>query len=632
MTVFMTTSPRIGLGCMRLSTERDRDHAKSLAVLHAAFDAGVTFLDTSDAYCWDDSERGHNERLIATARDTWTGDRSQVRVATKGGLTRPDGRWQPDGRAKQLAARCEDSRRALGVDRIHLYQLHAPDPRTPLATSVRALAALKRDGLIDAIGLCNVTVGQIEEARRITEIDAIQIELGVWHDEHFLSGVAEYCVAHGLRLLAYRPLGGSLRRRRTMTDPTLEHIARRHGATPAEIALAWLMDLSTFIVPIPGATHVDTAHSIARASGITLSDIDRGELDQRFPAARALRHPQARVPDAPRRSDGEVVLVMGLPGAGKSTYAEGLMAQGYHRLNRDVAGGTLRDLLPALDAALASGASRIVLDNTYVSRKSRAEVVRAASARGFPVRCIWLATRIEDAQINAAARILTRHGTLSGDAELDQLRKRDVAAFLPPAQFRYQRQLEPPDPSEGFSRIDAVPFERRIDPSFVHRAVIVWCDGVLLRSRSGHRSPVHPEDVDVLADAAAILRGYQDKGWRLLGMSWQPDIAAGTQSNDGAASVFARMNELLGLEIEVECCPHAAGPPRCWCRKPLPGLAVVFVHRHKLDPAQCVYVGAGTQDPGFARRLGFEYRDAAEFFPPGHDRRSIAPTRDNSQK
>ena len=157
--------PVIGLGCMRLSTDRDRDEERAIAVLHAAFDAGITFLDTADAYCWDASETGHNERLIARALATWAGDRARVRVATKGGLTRPDGRWVPNGRARHLAAACEASRRALGVERIHLYQLHAPDPRTPLATSVRALAALQRDGLVESIGLCNVTVGQIEEAR-----------------------------------------------------------------------------------------------------------------------------------------------------------------------------------------------------------------------------------------------------------------------------------------------------------------------------------------------------------------------------------------------------------------------------------------------------------------------------------
>jgi predicted kinase len=131
-----------------------------------------------------------------------------------------------------------------------------------------------------------------------------------------------------------------------------------------------------------------------------------------------------------------VALVMGLPGAGKSTVADGLIAQGYHRLSRDDAGGRLHDLLPALDDALAAGTSRIVLDNTYVSRKSRAEVVRAASARGFPVRCIWLSTSVEEAQTNAAWRIVSRYGTLPGGAELERLRKRDVAAFLPTVQVR----------------------------------------------------------------------------------------------------------------------------------------------------------------------------------------------------
>ena len=225
---------------MRLSTEPDRDDAKSIAVLHAAFDAGVTLLDTADAYCRDDTERGHNERLIALALSTWHGDRSRITVATKGGITRPDGRWETDGRAKHLMAACEDSRRALGVERIDLYQLHAPDPRTPLSTSVRALAALKRDGAIGAIGLCNVTVGQIEEARRITEIESIQVELSVWQDANILSGVAEYCVRNRLTLLAHRPLGGRRSRARTAADPVLKEIAARHGATPFEIALAWL--------------------------------------------------------------------------------------------------------------------------------------------------------------------------------------------------------------------------------------------------------------------------------------------------------------------------------------------------------------------------------------------------------
>src|SRR5262249_55502342 len=150
-------------------------------------------------------------RLIARALAGWNGDRSRILVATKGGLTRPDGRWAADGRAVHVRAACEASLRALSVERIQLYQLHAPDPRTALSTSVRALAALRRDGLIEQIGICNVTVGQIEEACRIADIAAVQVELSIWNDDNIASGVAAYCVAHGIRLLAYRPLGGPQR-------------------------------------------------------------------------------------------------------------------------------------------------------------------------------------------------------------------------------------------------------------------------------------------------------------------------------------------------------------------------------------------------------------------------------------
>lgn len=605
---------RIGLGCMRLSTERDRDEARAIPVITAALDAGVTLLDTADAYCWDETERGHNERLIARALRGWSGDRSRVLVATKGGMTRPGGRWETNGRAKHLAAACEASCRALDVDRLGLYQLHAPDSRTSLATSVRALAALKRTGLIDAIGLCNVTVGQIEEARRIIDIDAIQVELSLWHDDALLNGVVEYCVDHGLMLLAHRPLGGASRRPRVANDPTLAEVAARHKASPSEIALAWLIDLDDHIVPIPGATRVETAQSIARVPRIPLTDEDRAELDGRFTAGGAFRHRARGHRPVPVRSDGEVVLVMGLPGAGKSTYAEGLVADGYRRLNRDEAGGTLRDLLPAFNEALASGTSRIVLDNTYVSRASRARVIHAASARGVPVRCVSLETSLEDAQTNAVWRLVSKYGRLPGDTELDALRKRDVSAFPPMVQFRYQRELEPPDVAEGFSRVDVVPFARRIDPSLVDRALIVWCDDVLVGSRSGRARPLTADDVEVVEDRGAVLRRYHEDGWRLLGLSWRPEIADGAQTQEDSDTVTARTTALLGVEIGIDCCPHAAGPPRCWCRKPLPGLGVLLVHRHRLDPAQCLYVAAGAHDPGFARRLGFQYRDASAFF------------------
>ena len=594
----------IGMGAMRLSTERDRDDARAIDVLHAAFDAGVTFVDTADAYCRDEHDANHNEGLIARALASWSGDRSRVIVGTKGGLTRPQGDWIADGRARHLVAACDASRRALGVERIDLYQLHAPDPRTPLSTSVRALASLKRDGLIEEIGLCNVTVGQIEEARRITDIAAVQVELSIWHDDNVLSGVARYCVTNGIRLIAHRPLGGPQRHRRTQSDPVLTTVAARHGVTPFEVALAWLTDLSDAILPIPGPSRIETAQSLARFRRIHLTDQDRAELDERFPHGQLLRGPRHAPVPAPAADAGEIVLIMGLPAAGKSTAARAFVDRGYARLNRDDDGGSLRDLLPALNRLVDAGTSRIVLDNTYVSRKSRAALIQAAAKGGLPVRCVWLSTSVEDAQVNASSRMVGKFGRLLDPEEMRQTVKHDVSAFGPAVQFRYQRELEPPHPSEGFSRIETVPFERARDPSFTNRALIVWCDGVLIDSVS-----------QLLRDRASeVLRRHAADGWRILGLGWQPGIAGENTTREKVDAGYARMQGELGVAMDILYCPHGAGPPVCWCRKPLPGLGVVFIQRYQLDPLQCIYVGAGPQDPGFARRLGFQYRDAADFF------------------
>jgi aryl-alcohol dehydrogenase-like predicted oxidoreductase/predicted kinase len=577
----------IAIGCMRLSTDPDRDDERSVTVLHAALAAGVTCFDTADAYCWTNEDLGHNERLLARAIGSWSGDRWRLTVATKGGLTRPDGRWEPAGRARHLTAACERSCRALDVRAIDLYQLHAVDPRVPLATSVRALAALKRAGVVKAIGLCNVTVGQLDEARRITDIDAVQHELSVWHDGAVLGGVVEHCIRHQIRFLAYRPLGGRKAKARTAADPTLRQVAARHGATPSEIALAWVSDLDPLVTPLPGPTRVSTAQSAARAHQIQLTDADREALDARFSHGRLVRDSLPRTAPAVR-TDAEIVMVMGLPAAGKSTLTRQFVADGFLRLNRDESGGTLRGLLPALRRAVQDGASRIVLDNTYVTRKSRAEVLQAAAELDVPVRCVHLTTSLDDAQVNAVTRLVERYGHLPDERELTALRKIDVAAFPPSVLFRYQRDLEPPDPSEGFSRIEQMPFTRVANPAHVNRAAIAWCD--------------HPSQLEALAPA---LREHQDAGWIICVLSWQPGIEDGPRTDADVRASFAAVGDRAGLRFDLDICPHGAGPPRCWCRKPLPGLGVVLIHRHALDPAECVLVGDGPQDAGFARKLGF---------------------------
>ena len=607
---------------MRLSTAADRDDERSVALLHEALDAGVRFLDTADVYCRDESEIGHNERLIARALGSWTGNRSSVTVATKGGLTRPGGGWVPDGRARHLVAACEASLRALDVERLSLYQLHAPDPGVALATSVRALERLRRDGLVAEIGLSNVTVGQIREAERIVPIAAVQVELSPWRDDNLLNGVAEYCRDRGIPILAYRPLGGPERRPRVLADPVLQRIAARHDATPFEIALAWLRDLSPLVVPLAGASRVETVRSIVRASGIVLDAEDRRELDERFPSGRLLREKAPARGPAPS-GDGEIVLVMGLPAAGKSTIALELAGQDYERLNRDEAGGTVRDLLPALDRLVGEGKRRIVMDNTYVSRKSRRPVLEKARTLGLPVRCVWLDTGVEDAQVNAVERMVARYGRLLEPEEIERAARRDPGAFAPAVQFRMRRELEPPTVEEGFSRVDVLPFSRRRDPNLTGRALFLWCEDVLVRSRSGRRAPVSPDDLEVLPGRAEVLRRHADEGWRLA----RPVLASRDRRRHGHAGRGGRGlrkdGRGAGVQLEVLYCPHPAGPPICWCRKPLPGLGVAAVARHRIDVARaCTWAPRPgrrirpTPRPRLPRRDGVLRLVTSSAFPP----------------
>ena len=380
---------RVGLGCMRLSTDADRDAVRSAKTIAAAAEAGITVFDTARAYAVDETELGHNERLLAhTLRAD--GVHRRARIVTKGGMTRANGAWVPDGRAKAIRADCESSLAALDGLPIDLYLLHAPDPRTPWRTSLRALARIVDDGLVARVGVANVNRDQLDEALELAPIAAVQGALSPLDDHVFRSGVFERCSERGLAFIAHSPLGGPRRTRRLERVEALASIAQRHGATAAETSLAWLLALAPNVVAVPGARRPDAAISAAGAARITLDDDERRELDQ------ALGRTTSR--QRRRASSGtEVVLVMGIPGAGKSTLAEEYLARDYTRLNRDEFGGTLRDLSEDLARQLAAGASRLVLENTYLTRAGRSRVVEAARAHGAEVRCIWLDTPLAQA-------------------------------------------------------------------------------------------------------------------------------------------------------------------------------------------------------------------------------------------
>jgi aryl-alcohol dehydrogenase-like predicted oxidoreductase len=263
----------IGFGVMALSIAgRPADSAVGPRVIHAALDHGVTLLDTANVYCRDDADLGYGERLVADALRTWSGQAADIVVATKGGMRRPRGQWTRDGRPAELRAACEQSLRALGRDRIDLYQLHTPDIAVPLADSVGALVDLQAAGKIRWIGLSNVSLAELTTAMGIATITAVQNRLNPFFRESPRDGVAARCADRGLGFLAYSPLGGG-RLCRTLPDhPVLQSIAARHRVSPHAVTLAWVCAQADSVIALPSARTVEHALDSLSAATLELSN------------------------------------------------------------------------------------------------------------------------------------------------------------------------------------------------------------------------------------------------------------------------------------------------------------------------------------------------------------------------
>jgi aryl-alcohol dehydrogenase-like predicted oxidoreductase len=204
----------IGLGGMPLSIQNRPDERTALAVITAFLGDGGNFIDTAISYCLDDNDFGHNERLISRALRALP--RTDVIVATKGGLTRPNGRWEVDCSPTWLRRCCEQSARDLG-EPIALYYLHAVDPAVPLADSVGELVRLRDEGKIAAIGLSNVDARQLDEALRLTPVAAVQNRCSVLDRRDFDSGLVDRCRDLGIAYVPYSPVGGHWRHTRADT-------------------------------------------------------------------------------------------------------------------------------------------------------------------------------------------------------------------------------------------------------------------------------------------------------------------------------------------------------------------------------------------------------------------------------
>ncbi|WP_236796232.1 aldo/keto reductase [Amycolatopsis sp. GM8] len=271
----------IGLGGMPMSIEGRPDEERSVATIHAALDAGITFIDTADAYHLRANDVGHNETLIARALASYGGDTSRVLVATKGGHLRPgDGSWTVNGSPEYLKQACDASLKRLGVDAIGLYQFHRPDPRVPYADSIGAIRDLLDAGKIRFAGISNATVSQIRDANGILagRLASVQNQFS----PAFRSSESEldFCAQREITFLPWSPLGGIAKAGALGSRfAAFAEVGREHGVSAQQVCLAWELAKAPVVIPIPGASRPETIRDSAAAVELALSPEELARLD-----------------------------------------------------------------------------------------------------------------------------------------------------------------------------------------------------------------------------------------------------------------------------------------------------------------------------------------------------------------
>ena len=272
------TVSAIGLGAMPMSMNNDREfpsHDEAIATVHAALDAGVTFIDTADIYApsWD--LMGHNERIVRDALASWDGDADGILVGTKGGITRTAEKdFGRDGSLGYLRSAVLRSQQNLGVDVIDLYQYHRPDRWMVYGEIMQNLKTLQDEGLIRTIGISNASVEEIAIAREVLgegNLVSVQNEFSPRHPGSY--GELRYCDEHGIAFLPWSPLGGTGGGGRSVGERfgVFREIGDAHGVSPQQVVLAWELSLSPVVVPIPGARRAASIADSARAADLVLT-------------------------------------------------------------------------------------------------------------------------------------------------------------------------------------------------------------------------------------------------------------------------------------------------------------------------------------------------------------------------
>ncbi len=271
----------IGLGAMPMSIEGRPDEARSIATIHAALDAGITLIDTADAYHLTATDVGHNETLIAKALASYGGDTSGVLVATKGGHLRPgDGRWTLDGSPKHLKEAADDSLKRLGVEAIGLYQFHRPDPTTPYEDSIGAIRDLLDAGKIRMAGISNANPAQIQQANEILGGRLVSVQNQFSPAFRSSEPELEFCDKLGIAFLPWSPLGGITNAGDLgAKHPALHQLAADLGVSPQRLTLAWMLAKSEHVIPIPGSSRPETILDSYAALDLALTPDQVAVLD-----------------------------------------------------------------------------------------------------------------------------------------------------------------------------------------------------------------------------------------------------------------------------------------------------------------------------------------------------------------
>ncbi|MFF5982021.1 aldo/keto reductase [Streptomyces olindensis] len=259
---------RLGFGAMRLPTEPGPDRENALAVARRAVELGVTLIDTAHLY-----GGGANEELLAEALHPYP---EGLLITTKVGVARtgPGGEWKLDGRPAILREQVEQALRRLRLERIELLQLHRIDPETPLADQLGTLRELQTEGLVGRIGLSEVTVADLERAREIIDVVSVQNRYSLLDREH--EPVLAACEEAGIAFLPWRPVAWG----ETGADAGIAAVAADLGATPTQVALAWLLDRSPVVLPIPGTARIEHLEENVAAAGLELTPAHRDRLDR----------------------------------------------------------------------------------------------------------------------------------------------------------------------------------------------------------------------------------------------------------------------------------------------------------------------------------------------------------------